>query len=405
LNRAFNFVLLAQFMSALADNALLFAAIGLLMFYGAPDWHNPLLQESFVIAYILLAPFVGPFADALPKGRVMFLGNALKLVGSLAMLMGAQPLIAYGIVGVGAAIYSPAKYGILTEILPTRRLVAANGWMEGTTVAAIVLGAIIGGYLINPKIAISALKHFHGMGQMAPPDFAILMITLLYFSAAVINLFIPHLPIDHRLPKKSPGFILYDFWHAFLLLWKDPLGQVSLAVTTLFWGVGAALRLILIPWAALNLSFGLGRATQLTALSAIGIAIGASIAGKLVRLERSVKVIPAGIVIGVMPIILIGVSNLWVAGFILLLSGVLSGFFVVPMNALLQHRGHLIMGAGHSIAVQNFNENIGILLLIGAYALMTRSNMHIHLIMLIFGLFIMGVMGLLWKRHHNDMVH
>ena len=405
MNRTFYYVLVAQFLSALADNALLFAAIGLLMGVNAPEWHQPLLQEAFVIAYIALAPFVGPFADALPKGRVMFLGNALKFVGSLAMLLNLQPLLAYSIVGIGAAIYSPAKYGILTEILPPKLLVAANGWVEGTTVAAIVIGAIIGGYLINPDVAQAALSRFTDVSQYMAPQFAILVVTALYLAAALVNLFIPPLPIDHRLPKKTPGFVLHDFWHTFTLLWKDPLGQVSLAVTTLFWGVGAALRLILIPWAAFNLAFGLDRATQMTSLSALGIAIGAAFAGKLVKLEKSVKVIPAGIALGLLPISLIWVTNVWLAAAILLLSGILSGFFVVPMNALLQHRGHLIMGAGHSIAVQNFNENIGILILIGAYALMSRSNMHTHTIMLLFGLFISLVMTLIWMRHHNDTVH
>jgi MFS family permease len=405
LSRTFYIVLIAQFLSALADNALLFAAIGLLIFYAAPDWHHPLLQESFVVAYIVLAPFVGPFADAQPKGRVMFLGNALKFIGCIAMLTGVEPLAAYAIVGIGAAIYSPAKYGILTEILPPRLLVAANGWMEGTTVAAIVLGAIIGGYLINPHIAESGLSQLASFGNLIAPDFAILVITALYLAAAFVNLFIPRLPIDHRLPKKTPGFILHDFWHAFTLLWKDPLGQVSLAVTTLFWGVGAALRLILIPWAAFKLAFGLDKATQMTSLSALGIAIGAAFAGKLVKLEQSVKVIPAGIAIGFIPISLIWVHDVWLSAGILLASGLLSGFFLVPMNALLQHRGHLIMGAGHSIAVQNFNENIGILLLIGAYTLMSRANMHIHTIMLLFGLFISIVMSGLWLRHHNDEVH
>ncbi|HYP67183.1 MAG TPA: lysophospholipid transporter LplT, partial [Thiobacillaceae bacterium] len=370
MNRTFYSVLIAQFLSALADNALLFAAIGLLMFYGAPEWHHSLLQESFVIPYIVLAPFVGSFADALPKGRVMFLGNALKFIGCLAMLMNVPPLAAYALVGIGAAIYSPAKYGILTEILPVRHLVAANGWMEGTTVAAIVLGAMIGGELINPHNASHGLAILGITRIVPPPMFAIGTITALYLLAAVVNLFIPQVPIDHKLPSRKAGFIVYDFWHSFTLLWKDPLGQVSLAVTTLFWGVGATLRQLIIPWAAFNLAFGLDRATQMTGLVALGIAIGAFIAGKLVRLEQSVKVIPAGIAIGLVPIAMIWVHGATLAYTILLLAGILAGFFVVPMNALLQHRGHLIMGAGHSIAVQNFNENIGILLLIGAYTLM-----------------------------------
>ncbi len=405
MNKVFYTVLVAQFLSALADNALLFAAIGLLMFYGMPDWHQPLLQSVFVIAYIVLAPFVGPFADALPKGRVLFIGNAIKFTGSAAMLMGLPPLAAYSIVGIGAATYSPAKYGILTEILPPEKLVAANGWMEGATVAAIVLGAIIGGVLINPDVAASGIAHFNMQQNIAPPMFAIAAITVLYLLAAVVNLFIPRLPIDHRLLSKKPGFVLHDFWHSFLLLWKDPLGQVSLAVTTLFWGVGATLRLMVIAWAALNLTFELDKATQLTGLVALGIAIGSALAGWLVPLKKSVKVLPAGIALGFMPILLTGVYDFWLSAVILTLLGVLAGYFVVPLNALLQHRGHLLMGAGHSIAQQNFNENISILLLTGAYALMIRADWHIHTIMIVFGIFISGIMTLIWRRHHNDVVH
>jgi MFS transporter, LPLT family, lysophospholipid transporter len=405
LNRAFYTILLAQFMSALADNALLFAAIGLLVFLAAPEWHSPLLQTVFVIAYIVLAPLVGSFADALPKGRVMLIANTVKFAGCLAMLAGLQPLLAYAIVGVGAAMYSPAKYGILTELLPPEKLVVANSWMEGTTVAAIVLGAIIGGALINPSFAQAILLSFGMGGQLIAPKFAIVVTTGLYLGAALINLFIPRLPIDHKPANKSPSFLLYDFGHSFILLWRDPLGQVSLAVTTLFWGVGATLRLLIIEWASLNLKFTLGEATQLTAATAVGIALGSILAGKYVRLEHAIRTLPAGIVLGAIPIMLIWVESLTMAVFLLILLGVLAAFFVVPMNALLQHRGHLLMGAGHSIAQQNFNENISILLLTGAYALMVRADWHIHTIVWVFGLFISSVMTAIWLRHRHDVVH
>ncbi len=405
MNRAFYTVLLAQFLSALADNALLFAAIGLLLFFAAPDWHSPLLQTVFVIAYIVLAPLAGPFADALPKGRVMFIANSVKFAGTVVMLVGLHPLLAYAIVGIGAAMYSPAKYGILTELLPPDRLVVANSWMEGTTVAAIVLGAIIGGVLINPELAAQTLAAMGLQSTLIAPKFAIVVITGLYLAAALTNLFIPRLPIDHALPSKAPGFILHDFWHSFTLLWRDPLGQVSLAVTTLFWGVGATLRLLVITWAALNLKFSLDQATQLTAASAIGIAIGAVFAGKFVRLQGAVSVLPAGILLGFVPIALIWVESVVPAALLLLFGGALAGYFVVPMNALLQHRGHLLMGAGHSIAQQNFNENISILVLTGAYAMMMRAEWHIHTIIWVFGLFISAVMTAIWLRHRNDVVH
>jgi len=404
-NRAFYIILSAQFLSALADNALLFAAIGLLLFFSAPEWFSPLLQTVFVVAYIVLAPLVGPFADALPKGRVMLIANTVKFAGCLTMLAGLHPLLAYAIVGIGAAMYSPAKYGILTELLPPEKLIVANSWMEGTTVAAIVLGAIIGGALINPQLAEGILFNIGLDSQLIAPKFAIVAITSLYLGAAIVNLFIPRLPIDHRLPNRSPLFILHDFWHSFKLLWRDPLGQVSLAVTTLFWGVGATLRLLIIAWAALNLKFGLDQATQLTAATAFGIAIGSVLAGKFVRLQRAVCVLPAGIILGFVPIALIWVESLIPALLLLVLAGALAGYFVVPMNALLQHRGHLLMGAGHSIAQQNFNENISILLLTGAYALMVRADWHIHTIIWIFGLFISSVMTAIWLRHRHDVVH
>lgn len=405
MNRGFYVILIAQFLSALADNALLFAAIALLKELAAPDWHVPLLQQFFVISYIALAPFVGSFADALPKGRVMFISNGIKIVGCLAMLLGMQPLYAYAIVGLGAAAYSPAKYGILTEYLPPALLVKANSWMEGATVAAIISGAIIGGLLISPALMGKTLVDWDAPAWLTVPDAAIAVILVLYLAAAWFNLYIPRLPIDHKVPRKNPLFLIHDFWRAFKLLWKDPLGQVSLAVTTLFWGVGATLRLVVLSWAAFNLKFDLAHATQLTAMVAVGIAVGAAVAGKWVKLENSVKVLPAGIALGFIVITMIFVTDWRIAMGVMFLIGALSGYFVVPLNALLQHRGHLLMGAGHSIAIQNFNENIGILLLMGAYTFMVGHGVHIHWVIVTFGLFISVAMTIIWRRHRYDEVH
>jgi MFS transporter, LPLT family, lysophospholipid transporter len=385
MTKGFYTLLAAQFLSALADNALLFAAIALLQQLQAPDWHEPLLLQFFVISYIVLAPFVGSFADAHPKGRVMFISNAIKFIGGLSMILGMPPLYAYGIVGIGAAAYSPAKYGILTELLPPNKLVSANGWMEGSTVMAIILGAIVG-------------------GKMASLDLqaALIAITGMYLAAAVFNIFIPKLPIDHTLPKKNVFYILTDFYRSFIALWKDPQGQVSLSVTTLFWGAGATLRLVVIAWAGIALGFGLDSATQLTATVAVGIALGSIIAARYITLENSVKVLPAGILMGILVIAMIWVSEWHVAGFLLFIIGVLSGFFVVPLNALLQHRGHLLIGAGHSIAVQNFNENLGILIMSGAYTLMVKADLHINHIVVIFGLFViisMSLINRLYRLH------
>jgi MFS family permease len=375
-------LLIAQFLSALADNALLFAAIALLAQLNSPHWHQPLLLQFFVISYIILAPFVGGIADAYPKGRVMFYSNAIKFVGSLSMLLGMQPLYAYAIVGVGAAAYSPAKYGILTELLPPKELVMANGWMEGSTVFAIILGSIIGG----------ALAQFD-------PLIAIIIITGLYLLAAVFNRYIPLLPIDHKLTKKNPLFMIKDFWLAFKVLWKDPEGQLSLAVTTLFWGAGASLRLIVIAWAGYALHFNLEESTRLTAMVAFGIAIGSVIAARYISLKDAVRVLPAGILMGGFVMTMVVIDDWHIAALTFLLIGALSGFFIVPLNALLQHRGHLLIGAGHSIAVQNFNENIGILLLSGTYTWMVREEFSVNTIIILLGLFVSITMLAIYKHY------
>jgi MFS family permease len=388
MTKQFHIILIAQFLSALADNALLFTAIALLTDMSAPDWHTPLLQQFFVISYIVLAPFVGSIADAFPKGSVMFGSNLIKVFGCGAMIFGMPPLYAYGIVGIGAAAYSPAKYGILTELLPSNQLVKANGWMEGSTVTAIIFGAILGGMLASNNLQL-------GMW----------IIGSLYLAAAVFNFYIPKLPIDHQLEQKRLFFILKDFLHAFLTLWKDPLGQVSLAVTTLFWGAGATLRLVVLSWAAIVLNFSIEQSTQLIAMVAIGIAAGSIIASRYITLENSVKVLPAGIIMGVLVVAMIFITNWIVAGVLLFIIGALSGFFLVPLNALLQHRGHLLIGAGHSIAVQNFNEHIGILVMLGFYLLMVKSNIPINAITAIFGLFIIISMSIINRVYRHINIH
>jgi len=406
LQRGFPVILAAQFFSSLADNALLFAAIALLRSLAAPSWQTPVLQQGFVVAFIVLAPFAGPFADALPKGRVMLISNTVKMLGCLAMLLGLHPLLAYGLVGVGAAAYSPAKYGILTECLQPERLVWANAWMEGLTVAAIILGAIVGGILIGPRAEGLVLQ----LTQQAvlpaslnsAAECAIAIVLCLYLIAALFNLYIPKLPIDHTLPRRTIDYIVKDFAASFMQLWKDPLGQVSLAVTTLFWGAGSTLRLIIILWSAAALNFDLEKATQLTAVVGIGIGIGAAVAGHAVPLNHAVRVLRVGIAMGLTVAAMVLVHDWHIAVPMLILIGAMGGYFVVPMNALLQHRGHLIMGAGHSIAVQNLNENSSILLMLGAYSLMLKAEFPIEGIVVVFGLFVAATMGWLARIHGHD---
>lgn len=409
MNRGFYTILAAQFFSALADNALLFAAIALLKQQHAPVWHTPVLQMFFVFSYIVLAPLVGPFADALPKGRVMFISNTVKIVGCAAMLAGMQPLYAYGIVGIGAAMYAPAKYGILTEMLPPEKLVMANGWLEGLTVGSIILGAIIGGLLIGDHFSAWVFVRFPSLSALplldTAPEVAILGMLLLYGIAAFINAYIPRLPFDHKLPRRDPLYLLQDFWKSFRQLWRDPLGQVSLAVTTLFWGAGATLRLIVLVWAEQWLGFSIQQSTQFTAVVAVGIALGSVLAAKFVRLDRAVRVLPMGIMMGVLVVAMVFVHDWRIATALLILIGVLGAIFVVPMNALLQHRGHLLMGAGHSIAVQNFNENLSILVMQGCYAAMLHADISYRSIVITFGVFVSAVMLFLYRRHRHDQDH
>jgi LPLT family lysophospholipid transporter-like MFS transporter len=413
----FYIIMAAQFFSSFADNALLVAAIAVLIQMAAPDWMTPLLKFFFTVSYVVFAAFVGAFADSMPKGRVMFITNLVKIAGCLLMFMAAwlpgpaqsiyiPVLVAYGVVGLGAAAYSPAKYGILTEYLPHHRLVVANGWIEGLTVASIILGTLFGGVLISETVSRQLLAidlpNFD-TGIDSAPEAAILIIVVFYAIAAVFNLFIPNTGVDHRAPSKNPLFLIHEFAHCVKLLWSDKLGQISLATTTLFWGAGATLQFIVIKWASVALGYTLSQATILQGICAVGIAIGSVIAARFIPLNRAVNVVPVGIAMGIIVIIMIFVRSIEIAIPLMILIGGLAGFFVVPMNALLQHRGHILMGAGHSIAVQNFNENLSILAMLGFYSLLIWLNFSIHTVIVLFGVFVAVTMSLVRQRHLNNL--
>ena len=409
----FYIVMAAQFFSSLADNALLVAAIALLMQADAPAWVTPYLKFFFVISYVVLAPFVGAFADRLPKGTVMFVANTIKIAGCALMLFDVHPLIAYALVGLGAAAYSPAKYGILTEYLPHSKLVAANGWIEGLTVASIILGVVLGGFLIRTGVADVLLGldlPFIDTGIDTPPDAAVAIIIVIYAVAALFNLYIPRTGVPMKLLPGHPRETLRDFVRCIESLWKDKLGQISLAVTTLFWGAGATLQFIVIDWSAAALGYNLSDASMLQGVCALGIAAGAVLASITVRLDQAAKVIPLGIAMGLIVILMDMVRSVWLAVPLIILIGGLAGFFVVPMNALLQHRGHHLVGAGRSIAVQNFNENSSILVMIAAYSLLLASGLSIYVVIAMFGLFVAAAMYLIlrWYQHshrkHADQI-
>jgi MFS family permease len=405
MKRGFYTIMAAQFFSSLADNALLIAAIALLIELAAPEWMRPLLKLFFTLSYVVLAPFVGAFADSMPKGKVMFITNTIKVAGCAMLFFTVHPLLAYAVVGFGAAAYSPAKYGILTELLPPERLVAANGWIEGTTVGSIILGTMVGGALISPTISTWLLSIDLPMidtGIDSPAESAILVIALIYLLAAAFNLRIPDTGARYPKQHTNPIKLAQDFWHCNVTLWRDKLGQISLAVTTLFWGAGATLQFIVLQWAEVQLGMPLDKAAILQGIVAVGIAGGAIFAARFVPLKNAPSVLKLGVAMGLIVPLMTLVHSLAGSIPLLIMIGALAGYFVVPMNALLQHRGHVLLSAGHSIAVQNFNENLNVLLMLGLYALLIKADMHVNVVIIIFGLFVAGTMALVIRRYRYN---
>jgi LPLT family lysophospholipid transporter-like MFS transporter len=392
----------AQFFSSLADAALLIVAIYVLGTMKSPAWMTPMLKETFVLFYVLLAAFVGAFADALPKGRVMLIGNMIKIFGCALFFYGVHPLAAYAVAGLGAAIYSPAKYGILTELLPPEKLVAANGWIEGLTVSSIILGTALGGALIGGPVS-AALLAFDvpgiDTGFNTVSEIALAWVGVIYLLATLFNLRIPDTGYVYERQERNPFLLVRDFAECCSILWRDKLGQISLAVTTLFWGAGATLQFIVLEWARQSLGMPLNRATSTVAIVVVGVALGAVMSARFITLRKALSVIPLGIAMGVIVMSMIFVHDLRIAYVLLLVVGALSGFFVVPMNALLQHRGHVLMSAGHSIAVQNFNENLSILTMLAVYAGMVKLGLALNTIIVLFGLFLAGSMLAIMALH------
>ncbi len=406
----------AQALSSVADNALLIAAIALIADLHGPDWMAPMMKWWFALAYVALAAFVGAFADTLPKGKVMFITNAVKMAGC-ALMFGCHSLglstqsqlatifVAYTLVGVGAAAYSPAKYGIVTEMLPPKDLVKGNSWIEGLTVISIIVGTVVGGLLINPTVSTTLLEGtWIGSLVDTRTEAAILLIGIVYLAAALTNLAIPRTNVTYPRQERNPVKLIAVFWDYVKILWKDKLGQISLAVTTLFWGAGATLQFIVIEWGAQHLGYRLDQSSILMGVAAIGTVVGAVFAGR-VPLRKALAVLPMGIVMGLTVMLMPLVYEKWAVYTLLLLVGGLSGYFVVPMNALLQHRGHVLLSAGHSIAVQNFNEQINILLMLAVYSLLLWMQLPINLIIVFFGTMVASLMLLImrWnKRNHQE---
>lgn len=420
MKKVFYMIMASQFFSSVGDNALLIAAITLLNERSAPDFLVPILKLFFVFSYVLLAAFVGSFADTYPKGKVMLFTNSIKITGCILMLYSTHPLIAYAVVGAAAAAYSPAKYGILTELLPSEKLVIANGWIEGTTVLSIVSGTVLGGILVTPSIAEKIISL--GIPHISQPaTAAIFCIAITYIIATLFNLGISDTGVSYPKQNNRPIALLKNFTKANKLLWRDPIGQISLAATSLLWGAGATLQLIVLKWAELSLGLTLSKATLLQAIFALGLAIGAIIASNFIRLKNSLKVLPFGLLMPILvasmgyinknsvyPNLAITINANVVPLFIpiatisLISIGIIAGFFIVPMNALLQYRGHLLLSAGHSIAVQNFNENLSILIMLGLYALLIKYKITISHTIFLFSIFIGTIMLFILMKYKKN---
>ncbi|EMD9040155.1 lysophospholipid transporter LplT [Salmonella enterica] len=377
-------VIVAQFLSAFGDNALLFATLALLKAQFYPDWSQPVLQMVFVGAYILFAPFVGQIADSFAKGRVMMVANGLKLAGAAGICLGVNPFVGYTLVGIGAAAYSPAKYGILGELTTGDKLVKANGLMEASTIAAILLGSVAGGVLADWHIIA-----------------ALVACALAYAGAVAANLFIPKLVAARPGQSWRLSAMTRSFFSACVVLWRNGEMRFSLVGTGLFWGAGVTLRFLLVLWVPVALGItDNATPTYLNAMVAVGIVVGAGAAAKLVTLETVSRCMPAGILIGVVVAIFSLQHALLPAYALLLLIGMLGGFFVVPLNALLQEPGKKSVGAGNAIAVQNLGENSAMLLMLGLYSLAVLVGVPAVAIGIGFGvLFALAIAALwIWQR-------
>lgn len=408
----FYLIIAAQFASALADNALLIVAIARLQELGLPAWWAPMLKFIFTLSYVVFAPWVGPLADSMPKARLMAWMNALKFVGVAMLLLGAHPLLSFGVVGLAAAAYAPAKYGLVTEIIPARQLVAANGWIEVSIVCAVLLGAVAGGVLVSPWLlgfgassgVADALRSLVPASQATSLALSLVCLLAVYGLAGALNLGIPDSGKRYAHAWAGPRQMLRTFADGNRVLWRDREGGISLAVTTLFWGAGATLQFIVLRWAQEALALGLDRAAYLQGVVAIGVVAGAALAGRWIAIEHATRVLPLGVAMGVLVPCMAAVDNVPVALPLLAAVGACAGFFVVPMNALLQDRGCRLLTAGRSIAVQGFNENLSILAMLAVYAMLIALDVPIQGVMVLLGVLVASLMGLLIVRERRRAV-
>jgi hypothetical protein len=395
---SFLLLLAAQFTSALADNALLIVTIDLLQQRAMPAWLAPMLKVAFIAAYVVLAPFVGPLADSFPKARLMAWMNAVKIGGVAALIVGVHPVAAFLVVGLGAAAYAPAKYGLATELVRPDQLVAANAWIETAAVCAVLLGTGLGGFLVSPWLLAHA-------GQVVSDAFdpvlpSLLILLGVYLLAGALNLGVPDSGVRHAIASLHPRAMLRDFAQSNRKLWRDPQGGLSLAVTTIFWGVGATLQFAVLRWARERMHLSLDRAAFVQAAVAVGVIAGAVAAGRWVPLRHATRMLHAGVLFGVLMIVVPFIDSLDLAVAVLVAVGAVGGLMVVPLNALLQDRGNALLSAGRSIAVQGGNENASVLACLGVYSALVAFDVPLAVLMAGLGVCVAVALAAIILRQH-----
>jgi MFS family permease len=406
--KGFFYLISAQFASGLADNAFLILGIAFLSEQGYPGWWAPLLKFSFTLSYVFLAPLMGPLADAYAKAKLMACMNALKVVGVAFIFTSFHPMLAFAIVGMAASAYAPAKYGLVTEIVPAEQLVKANGWLEVTVVMSVILGTACGGLLVASKsfehMALLNQGFIQYLNLPIQTQYAgpLLSLIVIYIAAAMLNFGIPHVDIKYVQQSMKPIALFKNFFQSNRILWKDAVGKLSLAVTTLFWGVGAVVQFAVLLWAKEALDMPLEQASLLQAVVAFGVIFGAGMAGHMVALHQAHRVLPLGLWLGISLPALVFSTSLWIAIPLMLLTGFAGGMLMVPMNALLQNRGYKLLTAGRSIAVQGFNENASVMIMLGVYSGLLALEFPLKWVMTLIGIFMtLGILYLMRMASHK----
>jgi MFS family permease len=389
--KGFFYLISAQFASGLADNALLILGIAFLSEQGYPGWWAPLLKFSFTLSYVFLAPLMGPLADAFSKAKLMACMNALKVVGVAFIFTSLHPVLAFAIAGMAASAYAPAKYGLVTETVPAEQLVKANGWLEVTVVMSVILGTACGGLLVASKsfawMSTLNFSFIELLGLSLETQYAgpLLSLILIYSIAGLLNFGLPSVNIRYVQQSMKPIALFKNFIQSNRILWQDPVGKLSLAVTTLFWGIGAVVQFAVLLWAKEALNMPLEQASLLQAIVAFGVIFGAGMAGHYVALQNAYKVLPLGLWLGLSLPALAFSTSLWIAIPLMLITGFAGGMLMVPMNAMLQNRGYTLLTAGRSIAVQGFNENASVMLMLGVYSGLLALELPLQWVMVIMG--------------------